>query len=206
MNPVRFALLTVCGVSALALPVAARGQALTTASKGAEISVFGGYLASSPDYGGFAKKGVAAGGDFTVFLHLPVTPSLEIRGDIASGPAVTERTVLVGLKVEREYRTHLHPYADILVGEAQIVYHPDPYANYNADRSLNISYGGGLDIDAVRHFSVKFDFQEQNWNLGKNGVLQPSGANYTLTPRTYMVGVVYHIPFRTLNSQKDFNK
>ncbi len=180
------------------------GQAMTTASKSAEISAFGGYLVSKTDYGPAAKKGIAAGGDFTIFPRFPVAPSLEVRGQEAVGPYVTEKSVMAGLRVQKDLRQRLHPYVDFLIGAGEIVYHPEPYPDYHADKSKAYSFGGGINIDIARHFALKFDAQRQNWNFGANQALQPNG-DYTLTPITAMVGVTYTVPFRTLNRHGDFS-
>jgi len=206
MRSVRFAVLFLFALPFTGVSVfRSCAQSLTTASKGAEISAYGGYVASSPDYGLFIKKGIGAGVDFTIFPRLPVAPSLEIRGHEAFGGTVTEKALMAGLRVQKDLRQRYHPYADFLIGTGEIVYQVDPYPQYNSDRSKAYSYGGGINIDVAKHFAAKFDFQEQSWNLGSNGNLKPSGGNYTLSPRTFLVGATYTIPFRKLNSRRDFH-
>ncbi len=177
---------------------------MPTASKSAEISAFGGYLVARTDYGPAAKKGIGAGVDFTIFPRFPVAPSLEVRGQEAVGLDVTEKSLMVGLKVQKDFRRKLHPYVDFLIGAGEIVYHPQPYPDYNADKSKAYSFGGGINIDIAKHLGLKFDVQRQNWNFGLNGNLAPNG-NYTLAPTTALVGVTYTVPFRTLNRHGDFS-
>jgi hypothetical protein len=205
MSSVRTAALLIFGV-VLCLGVSgktASGQSLATASKSAEFSVFGGYMAASTDYGPHTLNGYGAGIDFTVFPRFILKPSLELRGDIANNGYVTEKTVVVGPRAQLDIRQRFHPYGELLFGAGEILYHPVPYPDYTGDRSRVYAYGGGLDIDVTRHFGAKFDFQERNWNLGGNGNLV-GGGTYTLEPRTFLVGVIYTIPFRTFKRQSDF--
>lgn len=205
MRFARFAVLsTLALMSATTTLCKGHGQAIPTASKGAEISVFGGYLVAKTDYGPAAKKGIGAGADFTIFPRFPVAPSLEVRGQEAVGPDVTEKSVMVGLRVQKDFRQRLHPYVDFLIGGAEIVYHPDPSPDYHADRSKAYSFGGGINIDIAKHFGLKLDAQRQNWNFGPAGGLQTNG-DFTLTPTTALVGVTYTIPFRVLNRHGDFS-
>jgi hypothetical protein len=182
--------------------VKGHGQAMPTASKSAEISAFGGYLVSKTDYGPAAKKGVSGGADFTIFPRFPIAPSLEVRGQVASAPDVTEKSVMVGLRVQKDFRQKLHPYVDILIGGAEIVYNLNPFPNYHADRSKAYSFGGGINIDIARHFGMKMDIQQQDWNFGAPKA--SPNSDFKLKPTTAMVGVTYTVPFRVLNRRGDF--
>jgi hypothetical protein len=205
MRLVRIALLLPFATASLFFEtVTTQAQAIPTASKSAEISAFGGYMPSHTDYGPHTLKGFEAGADFTIFPHFPVAPSLEVRGQYGSSTDVTEKALLLGIRVQKDFRFRLHPYADFLIGIGQLTYHLDPYPNYSQDTSKALSYGGGINLDVSRHLSAKLDIQAQNWNFGKNGALQPNG-NYTLTPYTAMVGVTYTVPFRVLNRHSDFH-
>jgi len=205
MRFARFAtLLTLAMISAATTAAKSYGQALPTASKHAEISAFGGYMVAKTDYGPAAKKGIGAGVDFTVFPRFFVAPSLEVRGQEAVGPDVTEKSLMVGLRVQKDFRQKLHPYVDFLIGAGEIVYHPEPYPDYHADKSKAYSFGGGINIDIAKHFGLKFDVQRQNWNFGSNVAIVQNG-NYTLTPTTALVGVTYTMPFRVLNRHGDFS-
>ena len=185
------------------VPSALRAQSLPTATRAAEISVFGAYAPAELDYGPRTLKGFSAGGDVTIFPRLPVAPSLEIRGNFLSGQDVTEKTALVGLRVQRDIRRY-HPYGDVLIGLGEIAYHPSPYPDYNSDRSKVLSYGVGINIDLTHRLAAKFDIQQQTWNLGQNGPLEPNGTDYTLTPRIFQVGVTYTLPFHDRNHKSDF--
>lgn len=207
MNTVRPAVLTVfvmliLGTAATSPPV--RAQALLTASKQAEITAFGGYMYSQPDYGPASKKGFAFGGDFTMFRHWFVDPSAEVRFDYTAGQGINERAILVGPRAQKDFG-RFHPYIDVLFGQGHISYNPPPpfSPNDHGDSGFNLTYGAGADVDLVHNFSLKVDFQEQNWNLGKNILFQPDGSNYTLTPRTLMLGVTYHFPFSGLKKQRE---
>jgi hypothetical protein len=181
-----------------------RAQALVTASKAAEITAFGGYMYSAPDYGSNSAKGFAAGADFTMFHHWWIDPSVEARFDYTSATSISEHAFLFGPRAQKDYG-RFHPYVDVLFGNGHISYHPPPAFSPldHGDSGFNITYGIGTDIDLPRNLSMKFDFQQQNWNLGKNLPFQPDGSNYTLTPRTLIFGVTYHFPFSGLRKQRD---
>ena len=205
MRLVRFAPLTVCFLlmawSVEGTPSAA--QSLATARRSAEITAFGGYTVSHPDYGGTSYNGETVGANFTLFNRWWVDPSLEARFSHSSNPIISENSFLVGPRIQKDYG-RFHPYAEALFGVGVISYHPPPSfsPNDNQDSGRNISFGGGVDFDVTRNFSAKVDFQEQNWNLGKNPPFQPDGSDYTLAPSLLTFGVTYHLPFWGLRKQK----
>jgi hypothetical protein len=204
MRSARTVVLSVLGLFVFAgvFATTASGQSISTASKGAELSVFGGYMPTQTDYGYRTYKGYSAGADFTIFPRFFLAPSIEVRGNIAQNQPVTEKTVLGGIRLQREIG-RLHPYGDFLLGGGELLFHPAPSPDYTGDRSRVFSYGGGVNIDVTRHFAAKFDFQQQSWNLGSNAGNTTQGT-FTLSPRTFMAGVTYTIPFRKLNRQGDF--
>ena len=167
------------------VPPKAAAQASTTASKTQDISVFGGLEFANPEYGPDSNTGGALGADFTrYFRHLPVAPSLELRANFNDGPYANESSYLFGLRAGYGYSRYT-PYVDFLVGPGNIHYPRN--VGYTGDNSIVYDYGGGLEIDLVRNFSLKLDVQQQRWNTG----------TFTFTPVTGIVGVTYHIPFRS---------
>jgi opacity protein-like surface antigen len=181
----------------------ARCQSLSTASRGAQFTVFAGYMPTETDYGKSTLNGYGAGLDFTIYPRFFLKPSIEVRGDLANNGLVTEKDVLVGPRLQMDVRNRLHPYGEFLIGGGELEYHISPYPDYTGDRSRVLAYGGGIDIDVTRNFGAKFEFQQRSWNLGSNPGVTPAGT-YTLSPRMAMVGVTYTIPFRKLNRQGDF--
>jgi hypothetical protein len=178
-------------------------QALPTATKSAEISAFGGYTASAPDFGPLTKTGFTMGADFTLFPHWHFDPSLEARYDFAHAPTISEHVFLVGPRVQKDFlHDRVHPYINFLFGVGTIDYHPaNPKDASDSGRAFSL--GGGADFDVTRHISVKADLQQQSWNLGTNSIYKPQGGNYTLAPRTYTFGAAYHFQFRGLNKQTE---
>lgn len=204
MKPVRIAALFCVGcLSGLFSFSPATAQSLSTASKAAEISAFGAYTAGTPDYGPYTLKGFSAGADFTVFPHFVLKPALELRGNVLSASAVTEKTVLIGPRAQLDWRERFHPYGNFLIGGGEVLFHPQPSPGYLGDRSKVYSYGGGINIDLAYHLAAKFDFQQQSWNLGPNSNTASSG-DFTLAPRTILIGVTYTLPFRFLNRSTDY--
>ncbi len=161
----------------------ASAQAERTASKSADISVFGGFQSAQPDYGPYTSYGGVFGADFTRYLHFPVEPSLEFRANFNSNVAVTEHSYVVGLRAAVPLGL-FKPYGTFLVGPGTIHFPYNP--GYTGDNSVVYSYGGGVDVHVIRNFSAKFDFQAQHWNTGE----------FTYAPTLSTLGIVYTLPFR----------
>lgn len=181
--------------AATALSVApyASAQAVRTASKGADISVFGGYQIADPAYGPDRSNGGAFGVDFTGYFHIPVQPSLEIRANFNSSQYVGEHSYLFGLRAAVPVR-RFKPYVDFLVGPGTI--HFPLNIGYTSDNSTVYSYGGGIDLPVTRNFALMLDVQGQHWNTGE----------FTYTPTLGTVGIRYTIPFRPHVSQRDLGR
>jgi opacity protein-like surface antigen len=188
----------------LSVPAQGRAQAVSTASRSLDLAGFGGYSGALTDYANYKDQGLSFGVDVTRYFHLPIVPSLEGRGNVVHGTAIDQKTFLFGLRAEVPLKHRIHPYADALIGVGTLHFKFSPGAGYTGDRSRVFSYGGGVDFDIVHNIQLKLDAQYQTWNLGPNGYVVPSGANFTLTPAVAIIGVEYHIPFRTLNRQRDF--
>ena len=194
MSFLRFPLFSaVCTAVLLASSASAHAQAAQTASKSADLSVFGGFEAAHPDYGPYNSYGGTFGVDFTRYLRFPVEPSLEFRANFHSNVAVKEHSYVVGLRAAVPFHL-LRPYAFFLVGPGTIDF-PDNLG-YTHDNSTVYSYGGGIDVRVTHSFAAKFDLQAQHWNTG----------SFTYTPTIGTVGVVYTIPFRPHVSQRDLGR
>lgn len=171
----------------------ASAQAGRTASKSADIAVFGGLQAADPAYGPDRVRGGMFGADYTHYFHIPVEPSLEFRANFIGGTYVSEHSYLVGVRAAAPFRI-FKPYADFLVGPGYI--HFPLNVGYTHDDSKVYSYGGGIDVAVTRSFAVKFDIQGQRWNTGE----------FRYTPTLGTVGINYTIPFRPHISQHDLGR
>lgn len=200
-----FLLGTFCLLTAmLSLNFRGEAQAVSTASRSTDIAVFGGYAGAKTDYGVHKDQGAAAGLDFShYFRHFPIVPSLEARANLVHGPFINQKTYLVGGRAGLPLR-HLTPYADFLIGLGTLHFQSPPSPGYTGDRSSVRSYGAGIDIDLVHNFQLKIDAQYQSWNLGPIDENDPQKGYFTLTPIVGIVGLEYHIPFRTRSRQQDF--
>ena len=179
-------------------------QALPTATKAAEISVFGGYTPTAPDFGRFTFNSFTTGADFTLFPHWFVDPSVEARFNYAHASTVSEHSLLIGPRLQKDLMgDRLHPYVDFLLGSGTIGYHAAPYSSDPSTSGHEMSYGGGVDFDISHHLSLKFDFQQQALNMGTNKTFKPQGGDYTLTPHTFTFGVTYHFQFPGLKGRQD---
>jgi hypothetical protein len=170
--------------------LAAQGR--ETASRPADISVFGAYSNSYTDFGKPRDNGASFGADYTrFFARLPIAPSIEIRANILNGPVVNEDSYVGGLRATLPLHK-FRPYADALLGLGTIHYAVPLTPSYSGDTSTVYCFGAGIDTRVAANFDVKLDAQYQSWNFGNFG---PGGTAFTLTPTIFTVGVVYHIPF-----------
>ncbi len=168
-------------------------QAVRTASKSADVSVFAGFGDADPAYGPDRATGGMFGANYTRYLHIPVEPSLEFRANFLSNTYVSEHTYLAGVRAAVPLHS-LRPYVDFLVGPGTI--HFPQNFSYVSDNSTVYSYGGGLDVPVYRNFALKLDVQGQHWNTGE----------FVYTPTLGTIGVVYTIPFRPHVSQRDLGR
>lgn len=163
-------------------------QAVPTATKSADFSIFFGYATVQPDYGPYRNSGGVLGANFTRYFHFPVAPSVELRANFANGTTVNERSYLIGLRAQADLLARVHPYANFLAGPGNIHFN-FPSDGYTGDNSVVYSYGGGADLDLLNNFAAKVDFQEQHWRLGV-------GTGNTFHPNLLLFGVTYRIPFQ----------
>ncbi len=192
----RFRVLLVVAFAALLLCAGVPlgwSQAVRTASKSADISVFAGFQDGDPAYASSRATGGMFGLDYTHYFHIPVEPSLEFRANFLSNTYVSEHTYLVGVRAAVPFYS-FRPYADFLVGPGNI--HFPLNVGYVGDNSTVYSYGGGLDVPVYRNFALKLDVQGQHWNTGE----------FIYTPTLGTIGVVYTIPFRPHVSQRDLGR
>jgi opacity protein-like surface antigen len=172
-----------------AVPVCAQREG--TVSRSGEVTAFAGFTNINSDFNN-RNNGVTLGADYTYFFHSPVQPSFEVRANYTSGPALTEESVLFGLRLEAPFRHRFHPYATALYGGTKIEFKFPPIPTYTYDQTSATSIGGGIDIDVTDNFRAKFDYQQQFEDFGNNGIHQ----DFTLTPAGFTIGVVYRIGFK----------
>ena len=159
----------------------ARAQATYTADRINGFSAFGGVSYLNTDYGA-TDTGYLFGADFTHSVGVRyIVPSLEVRYNGSTGPAITENSFLAGLKVETKFHK-LRPYATALIGYGQIHY----VRVGQGDDSIAYDFGVGADYNIYGPFAIKIDAQEQFWKLGQ--------ATNALTPQIVSVGILYRIP------------
>lgn len=194
----RFATLCTWAASALlasllvSQPRPLAAQAITSASRSAEITVFGGYTHLQPDYGPTKDNGFTLGANYIFFPgYWPVAPAVEVRYMSVTGSTDDEHAITGGLAL-RSRRAFLHqrltPYIDALFGEGTIVYAHDPFPGYHQDAGTAFGYGAGVDYYIAHDVSLKVDYHYATWNFDKN---------FQLTPNGFTIGASYRIPFRS---------
>jgi opacity protein-like surface antigen len=177
----------VFSASFLFTPQSLNAQATPAAFKQGEISIYGAYSRVSTDYGAQKDNGAIFGAEYTHFMNWFLTPSLELRGKVVTGPNVNQRTWGGGVRGGHRFR-HFYPYMDFLVSAGTIQFN-HPFIDfrgkpYSSDNSIVYSAGGGVDYDVSRHFAARFDYQFEHWNLG---------SVQSLTPEALSIGVAYHL-------------
>ena len=186
----RFAVALFLSIAPLLPARTISAQAVLTASKTMDLSAFGGYTRTNPDFGNSTdSNGYSLGVNITRYFRFPVAPSLEARANIADAYYVNEHTFVFGLRAQGEFLRRYHPYADLLVGPGTIHFNFPTVAGYYGDNSIVESVGGGVDIDVTQHFAAKVDYQKQYWTLGVQ-----HGTDESFSPSLLLVGVSYRIP------------
>jgi hypothetical protein len=180
---------------AVALPAKfAHAQAAPTATRGLQLSAFGGV---SGGYLGFANgrnAAIVAGADLDFSVWHGIRPAIEVRGlyPIDSGSIAGQRSILFGPRVAFLQGRRFHPYGDFLFGRGEMDYLHGGYIfnglQYIESTTNVYSPGFGLDYDLTPHFSIKIDGQAQRWSYAPT----PSGNVWS---KVGTVGVVYHFTF-----------
>ncbi len=173
--------------AAVAPTLHSAAQGLPTASKQLDISAFGGYLSENPDYGPTRNKGFFVGANATRYFHFPVAPSLEVRYNRATGQYLNDSSFVGGPRIQADIFHRFHPYADFLLGVDSIHFVRPFDPTYLNDTAIVYSLGGGVDIDLVRQFQLKLDYQGHTVSFR---------SGFSLAPRPLAIGIVYRIPFR----------
>ena len=169
----------------------AAAQALPTADRDLQITVFGGITGLYTGLDGGRNLSITAGGDIGVRSRFGIYPAAEVRGTYAidKGKIDNQKNVLVGLRLGKIFGP-VRPYGDFLVGRGQINYTParpdalTPSVRYNYSTSTVLSPGAGFDVQLTRAFAVKFDGQYQRYATP----VTPSGHLYA---KPFTIGVVY---------------
>jgi len=173
-------------------PLAA--QAAPGAERTGEFSAFVTYSLVWPKWNGISdtNNGVGFGIEYARFIHhLPVTPSLVMRGKTAPGNTVGEHTLGGGIKAERSFGA-FRPYGDFLISAGNITF-THPVVDYRpklyiSDNSVVYSVGGGVDVDLTESWAARVDYQYEWWSIG---------INQNFNPQALSIGVVYRIPYHT---------
>ncbi|MFC6645350.1 porin family protein [Granulicella cerasi] len=162
--------LSVCAF--LLLPaLQAHGQATTagTLTEGAHVDVF---LTGTLTHTGFvgSDRGLTGGVNYSLRHIFGFEPAAELRATtslFSASDAAHERSFFLGPVVRRRIG-RFEPYGDFLWGRGTITY-PGTYLyednQYVRTAGGTHEYGGGLGIRLNDLWSLKFDIQQQHWNV-----------------------------------------
>jgi opacity protein-like surface antigen len=180
------------GAFAFSSVTAMQAQAITGASKAAEITAFGGFTHIDPDYGPTKDNGFTLGASYIFYPgYWPVAPAVELRYMSVSGSTANEHAIMIGADI-RSRKVFLHdrltPYIDVLFGQGTIVFAAAPFPGYTQDTGNAFALGGGVDYYIAHDVSLKVDYQYPYWSFDKNFHLNPAG---------FTIGASYKIPFRS---------
>ncbi len=147
------------------------------------FTIDGGGLGSlfQPDYGGNHLIGLGAYVD--VRLTRWIQPEFEGRWlRFNQFENVHQDNYLLGPRVPIHKFWKATPYAKVLVGMGSMNFQ----FNYAHGRFTDIAYGGGVDIDLNRHFTVRpADFEYQQWPNWVQGTLYPWGVSAGISYRVW---------------------
>ena len=172
----------------------AAAQAVPTASRGLDISAFGGLTGNYTGLASGRNLDITAGIDHGFKPFLSWYPSLESRGSypVYGGTVDRQKNILGGVKLSRFYG-RLHPYGDVLFGRGKINYihrfaTPDPNFHYVRSVSNVFAFGGGIDFALSTHLLLKADGQFERYST-------PATSSGHLFSKPITGGVVYRFSF-----------
>jgi hypothetical protein len=173
---------------------AAHAQAAPTATRGLDLSAFGGVAGVDTGLSGGRNLSFVVGADLGFVPIHGVRPKLEVRGlyPMDGGNIASQRSVLFGPRFDFLLNRRLHPYGDFVFGRGQVNYESGGYpfgGSVYLETTTNVySPGGGVDYDLSPHLSIKADAQFQRWGY----MPTPSGSVWS---KVGTIGVVYHFTF-----------
>lgn len=174
----------------------ATAQAAPTATKGLNVSIFGGLTGNYTGVAGGRNLDLTAGADIGFRPFFSFYPALEGRGEytVDGGAVDQEKNILGGLQLARHYG-RFHPYGDVLFGRGAISYQKfrfpaaNPAFYYVRSVSDVLSIGGGIDVALTSGLLLKLDAQLQRYS-------SPVTTSGTVYSKPITVGVVYRFRFR----------
>lgn len=172
-------------------PYAAHAQATPTASRSLDLSAFGGVAGVATSLSGGKNLSFVVGMDLGLTPIRGVRPVVEVRGlyPIDGGNVASQKSILLGPRVDFLLNHRLRPYGDFLIGRGEMDYKNGGYLFDNAavyvETTTNVySPGGGVDYDLSSHLSFKVDMQLQHWDYTPT-------ASGSLWSKVGTVGIVY---------------
>jgi hypothetical protein len=177
-------------LAAFLYPNISHGQAMPTATRGLDLSAFGGVAGVDTGLSGGRNLSIVLGADLKFVPVGGVRPVLEVRGlyPIDGGNIASQKSILFGPRADFLLNHRLRPYGDFLFGRGEMNYQDGGYLFVNSvylETTTNVySPGGGVDYDLSPHLSLKVDAQFQRWGYTPT----TSGNIWT---KVGTVGIVY---------------
>ncbi len=149
--------LSFVAVLSLSASLAAQGVNLDPKTS---IQVGIGFTAASPDYGTGAIKGFSIYANYDVGRHFGLTGEIN-EPRFGTPRDIGEATYLYGARYKFN-EGRFHPYAKALFGLGSFQYQKGTYPNPTTLHFSAYAIGGGIDIIASRHLSIRAaDFEYQ---------------------------------------------
>lgn len=154
-------------------------QAVSTASRRADLQIGGGFVVAASDYQPQKLRG------FGLYTTLDVTNHFGgefvfHQANTSTSDKLYERTYEIGPRYHRDYGPFA-PYVKLMYGRGVFNF-PNDVANL----AYNLFAGGvGADIHVKPYLNVRADYEYQKWLS-----FPPNGLN----PQVFMVGVAYRFP------------
>ena len=172
-----------CFTCVLSLTYGLRAQAVPTATRTASIQIGAAGTFISPDYTEQYIKGISIYGNYDIGRHVGVEGDIHFSA-ITPGD-ISENSYLLGPRYKWHHK-RFEPYVKVLLGIGRFGFQSgNTFPSSATFTYFEFAPGGGLDVRATRHISVRaIDVEFQKWPG-----FEPNG----LSPIAYTVGVAYTI-------------
>jgi opacity protein-like surface antigen len=126
----------------------------------------------------------------TLYVDFDFAPHLGVEGDYHYLNGITpndfaENSYLIGLRYNYRLHERYVPYAKVLYGIGSFDA-DEPYVKLDPGYGQNygiLAFAGGLDVDVSHNFTVRVDYERQDWYSFKPNGLSPTIASFGIAYR-----------------------
>jgi len=158
--------LAALAVGALFVAGSAQGQNMPTASRSAQVQVFGLYTHTHPDYGtqDAEDNGFTLGGSFDLRPYLlSLAPGLEFRVMHGTGDEVDLTNYALGPRLQLHMFGAIQPYAGFEWGAGKTHLNPKN-TTFHDDTEYTKSLPVGVDLGITHKWGIRGEYVKQWWS------------------------------------------